>query len=261
MDIVVTTVQHPSNNVNILAQSIAKELNIPFVPRGKHSLMAIKIDYQVENLIVVAQKGPLVNTPGGDYFFHLSMADLRIKNILNGQHDHMVSAMSLKEGMSVLDCTLGLATDSIVASFIVGETGTIVGLETSAVVAFIARYGLKHFQTDDRLLSEALHRIEVKHAHSYKYLTNVPDNSYDVVFFDPMFRHPIHSSSNVKPLRYLADNSALTKNTLKEACRVAKQRVVVKESSKSDEFKRLGITKIYGGKYSSVHYGVIEIGD
>lgn len=261
MDLVVTTVQRPSKDVKKLAQSIAAELNIPFVPREKHSLMGIKIDYQVDNVMVVTQKGPLVNTPGGEYFFHLSMADLRIKNIVNGQHDHMVSAMSLTAGMSVLDCTLGLATDSIVASFVIGETGTILGLETSAVVAFIARYGLQHFQSDDMELTNALRRIHVAHTHSYKYLMTLPDNSYDVVFFDPMFRHPIHSSSNVKPLRYLADNSALTKNTLKEACRVAKQRVVVKESSKSDEFKRLGITKIYGGKYSSVHYGVIEIGD
>jgi len=173
----------------------------------------------------------------------------------------MVSAMSLKPGMSVLDCTLGLATDAIVASFVTGPTGSIIGVEKSPIVAFIARYGLEHFITDEEGITEALRRIEVRQAHSYKYLTTLADNSYDIVYFDPMFRQPIYSSSNVKPLRYLADNSALTKNTLKEACRVAKQRVVVKESSKSNEFTRLGITAIYGGKYSSVHYGVIEIGE
>jgi len=261
MDLVVTTVQHPSDDVNTFAKHIGALLNIPFSMRAKQSLMAIKINYQVDNIIVVGQKGPLVNTPGGEYFFHLSMAKLRIQNLLDGQHDHLISAMSLEAGMSVLDCTLGLATDSIVASFIVGHTGKVLGLETSQVVAFIASYGLQHFQADEQYLTEALRRISVKHAHSYKYLTTLADNSYDVVYFDPMFRNPIHSSSNVKPLRYLADNSPLPKNTLKEACRVAKQRVVVKESSKSDEFTRLGITTVYGGKYSSVHYGVIEIGD
>ena len=261
MDLVVTTVQHPSEDINTFAMHIAAMLNIPFSMRARQSLMAIKINYQVENIIVVGQKGPLVNTPGGDYFFHLSMAELRIKNILNGQHDHMISAMSLEAGMSVLDCTLGLATDAIVASFVVGNTGTVFGLETSQVVAFIASYGLQHFQTDEQYLTEALRRISVTHAHSYKYLTTLADNSYDVVYFDPMFRHPIHSSSNVKPLRYLADNSPLPKNTLKEACRVAKQRVVVKEASKSNEFTRLGISTVYGGKYSSVNYGVLEIGD
>ena len=261
MDLVVTTVQHPSDSINTLAAHIAATLNIPFVARAKHSLMAIKIHYQVDNIIVAAQKGPLVNTPGGEYFFHLNMAELRIKNLLNGKHDHMVSAMSLQTGMSVLDCTLGLATDSIVASFVAGSTGTVLGLETSPVVAFIASYGLQHFITDEQNITDALRRIGVKHTHSYKYLTTLPDNCYDIVYFDPMFRHPIHSSSNVKPLRYLADNSPLTKNTLKEACRVAKKRVVVKESSKSNEFTRLGIESIYGGKYSSVHYGVIEIGE
>ena len=261
MDLIVTTVQHPSADVNVFAEHIGVILNIPFSLRAKQSLMAIKIHYQVDNIIVVSQKGPLVNTPGGEFFFHLSMAKLRIQNLLKGQHDHMITAMSLKVGMSVLDCTLGLATDSIVASFVVGNTGTVLGLETSQIVAFIANYGLQHFQADEQYLTEALRRIGVAHAHSYKYLTTLADNSYDVVYFDPMFRHPIYSSSNVKPLRYLADNSPLPKNTLKEACRVAKQRVVVKESSKGDEFTRLGITSVYGGKYSSVHYGVIEIGD
>jgi len=261
MDLVVTTVQHPSDDINALAEYIGTILNIPFALRAKNSLMAIKIHYQVDNVIVVGQKGPLVNTPGGEYFFHLSMAELRIKNLLNGQHDHMITAMSLVSGMSVLDCTLGLATDSIVASFVVGSAGTVLGLETSQIVAFIASYGLQHFQSDESYLTEALRRIGVKHAHSYKYLTKLADNSYDVVYFDPMFRHPIYSSSNVKPLRYLADNSPLPKNTLMEACRVARKRVVVKEASKSNEFTRLGITKVYGGKYSSVHYGVIEIGD
>jgi len=128
LNLVVTTVQHPSDEAKALAEGIANELNIPFVPRSKHSLMSIKIHYQVDNLVVVTQKGPLVNTPGGDYFFHLNMAQLRIKNIVKGQHDHMVSAMSLQPGMSVLDCTIGLATDAIVASFVMGPTGKVHGL-------------------------------------------------------------------------------------------------------------------------------------
>jgi len=261
MQLIVTTVQHPSEEINALSHHIADTLHIPFVPRAKHSLMSMKIHYQVDNIIVVSKKGPLINTPGGDYFFHLNMAELRIKNLLKGQHDHMVSAMGLAPGMSVLDCTLGLATDAIVASYVVGPTGSVLGIETSPFVAFIADYGLRHFVTDEEELTNALRRIEVKQAHSYKFLATLPTNSYDVVFFDPMFRHPIHSSSNVKPLRYLADNSPLPKNTLKEACRIAKKRVVVKESNNSNEFTRLGITTVCGGKYSRVHFGIIEIGE
>ncbi|MGP1407976.1 MAG: class I SAM-dependent methyltransferase, partial [Selenomonas sp.] len=44
-----------------------------------------------------------------------------------------------------------------------------------------------------------------------------------------------------------------------EACRVAKRRVVLKENSRSLEFARLGFSKIAGGKYSPVHYGVIDV--
>jgi 16S rRNA (guanine1516-N2)-methyltransferase len=259
VELVVTTIQSPSNTIEQLASEIAAILQSSFIPREKYSLMAIRNNYQVENIVVVTKKGPIVHTLGGEYFFHLNMAELRIKNLINGKHDHMIEAMSLHAGMSVLDCTLGLATDAIVASFVVGYTGKVLGLETSPVIAFIAKYGLQHFVHDDTVITESLRRVEVKHKCAHDLLITLPDNSFDVVFFDPMFRQPIYSSSNLKPLRYLADNSPLAENTLVEACRVARERVVIKEASRNNEFKRLGITTIYGGKYSSIQYGVIKV--
>ncbi|MCP6429085.1 hypothetical protein NL523_27605, partial [Klebsiella pneumoniae] len=92
---------------------IAGKLAVPFVPRNHYSLAALKEKYELNALIVVTTTGPIVHTSAGEYFFHLSMAELRIKNLLNGNHDHMVTAMGLRPGMSVLDCTLGLATDAI----------------------------------------------------------------------------------------------------------------------------------------------------
>ena len=52
----------------------------------------------------------------------------------------------------------------------------------------------------------------------------------------------------------------LQSKALVEALRVAKKRVVIKETKDSMEFKRLNISQIYGGKYSSVSYGVIDKG-
>lgn len=60
------------------------------------------------------------------------MAELRIKNIIDGNPDHMTTVMGLTKGMSALDCTLGLGTDAIVASYIAGESGLIQALEGSA---------------------------------------------------------------------------------------------------------------------------------
>ena len=47
----------------------------------------------------------------------------RVKRLMRGEHDPFVQATQLESGMTVLDCTLGMASDSIVASYMVGESG------------------------------------------------------------------------------------------------------------------------------------------
>jgi hypothetical protein len=261
MDLVVTTVHKPSPQAEISAASLANKLGVALVERGKTSLQTIRDTYNVSNILVVSKHGPLVNTPGGDYFFHLNMAELRINNLINGKHDHMVTAMGLTEGSTVLDCTLGLATDAIVAGFVAGNTGKVTGTEVSPVIAAIAEIGLQHFESDNADITAALRRIKVVNVDYLSYLNSLPAKCIDIVYFDPMFRTPVYSSSNLKPLRFLADNSPLSLDAIQAAKRVAKRRVVIKEANGSSEFTRLKVTAIMGGKYSSVQYGVIETGD
>jgi hypothetical protein len=261
MNFVVTTGQHPTEKEFALAQRWSKVLGAPLAFRKNMSLARLKEGYAVDALLVVTKNGPVVHTAGGDFFFHLSMAELRIKNLINGKHDHMVAAMGLKEGMSVLDCTLGLATDALVASLAVGGAGKVVGLEASALIAFVTEYGLKNFALQEEYLKEAFTRIQVINIDFNSYLRTLPANSFDVVYFDPMFRQPIQKSSTLKPIRYLADNRPLAVEALNYATRIAKKRVVIKETHDSTEFKRLGISTIVGGKYSSISYGVIDTRD
>jgi len=242
------------------ALSLARLLGLPLAVRGDLSLAAIRNKYHTADLLVVTKNGPVVYTPGGEYFFHLNMAELRIKNLLIGKHDHMAAAMGIIPGMTILDCTLGLATDAIVASFAVGSEGSIVGLEASPVIAAVTSWGLQQFVADDAMINAALRRITVKNADYNNYLPTLPDRCYDVVFFDPMFRVPIGSSSNLKPLRFLADDRPLSAEALEQACRIARKRVVIKETNGSPEFSRLDIGLMQGGKYSSVQYGIIEVG-
>lgn len=261
MDLIVTTVQKTTPSVVETAKNIANLLQVPFVERGRYSLPAIKKLHNVTTVIVAAANGPTVYTSTGEYFFHLSMAELRIKNLINGKHDHMAAAMGLLPGMSVLDCTLGLATDAIVASYVTGENGLVVGLESIPVLALITRIGLQNFMPDsvpESDITSALRRIKVENSDYSQYLETLADNSFDVVYFDPMFRNPNYKSSNLNPIRSLADKRALTTEAIKQASRVAKQRIVVKEAAGSTEFSRLGITTVVGGKYSSINYGIID---
>jgi len=259
--IIVTTIHKPTPAVAECAAAMAARLDAPFVERGNRSLAALLAGHGADTVLVAAKDGPVVHTPGGEkFFFHLNMAELRINNLKDGNPDHMIAAMGLKPGMSVLDCTLGLATDAIVASYVAGEQGRVVGVESSPVVAAVAAHGLATFTCDRPEINAALRRITVVNADCGDYLAALPDGSFDVVYFDPMFRVPVRTSSSLRPLRHLADPRPLSAAAVAAARRVARRRVVMKEASGSGEFARLGFPAVVGGKYSSVHYGVAETG-
>lgn len=259
MKIIVTTGQKSNADVQKRAEQYAKELGCLFIAREGHSIESLRAEYGASAIVVAKKSGVAVYTPGGELFFHLNMAQLRIKNLLAGITDSMAVAMGLKQGMMVLDCTLGMGTDSIMAAYITGNR--VIALESSPVTSLIVREGLRFFKTENKKIMQALANIEVVNADYNEYLKHLPDNSFDIVYIDPMFRHPIKESSHLLPMRDVADKRAIKLETLQEAKRVARLRVVVKEGNHSSEFERLGINKFSGGKYSSIAYGVIECGE
>lgn len=260
MNVIVTTINKPTPATIECARALADRLAAPLVDRAGRSLAALRAAHAADNILVAAKAGPVVHTLEGEYFFHLNMAELRIKNLRDGNPDHMTAAMGLRPGMSVLDCTLGLATDAIVASYVAGEEGRVVGVESSPVVAAIAAHGLAGFESGWPAITAALRRISVVNADYGDYLADLPAASFDIVYFDPMFRVPVTASSSLRPLRHLADHRPVSVAALEAASRVARHRVVMKEASGSREFARLGFDAVVGGKYSSVHFGVMEMG-
>jgi len=262
MNCIVTTIRKQSDSAIKLAHRFAELLQVPYIARQGMGIDTIRRRFDIDIVIVSTQTCPIVSMSNGDYFFHLNMAELRIKNLLNGKCDHMISAMNLQPGQSVLDCTLGMGTDAIVANYVVGAHGRVVGLEASAIISLVTSWGLRHFINPDvpSEILAALRSITVHQTDYFSYLKSLPDDCFDVVYFDPMFRRPVANSITLKPLRELANKEPLNAQVLAQACRVASRRVVVKETNGSPEFSRLGITQITGGKYSSVQYGVIETG-
>ena len=259
---VVTTVRRGQKYAEAnraLAARTAAELGIPNVPRGSDSLDEMRTAYGVD-AVLVARRGLLTAvTAEGELFFHPGMAHLRIKNLRSGQGDHLVHALGLTEGMCVLDCTLGTGADAIIESFAVGAAGSVTALETNPIIAAVIGDGLAHATGDNYEMHAAMRRISVHAADALDYLRAQEDGSYDAVYFDPMFRRPVHESEGMNALRVLADARALTEEVIAEARRVARRRVVMKERQGSREFARLGFTDLAGGKYSRVAYGVMEI--
>lgn len=254
---IVTTTRNSANED--FAKEIAQRLGGQFVSREDFSFDKLRKIYGAANILLVKKNSLSVVTAEGELFFHPNTAHLRIKKLRGGESDRLIDALKISKGSSVLDCTLGLGSDAIVESFIAGEKGKVVALEVNPLIAEVVSYGLKNFSDDSPHILEAMRRVEVINADCGEFLKTCADNSFDAIYFDPMFRRPIQKSSGINPIRSLADKRPLTQEVISEACRVAKFRVVMKEHSASKEFSRLGFKIAGGGKYSSVAFGVIEL--
>ncbi|MBR6637072.1 MAG: class I SAM-dependent methyltransferase, partial [Phascolarctobacterium sp.] len=162
----------------------------------------------------------------------------------------------LREGMRVLDGTLGLAGDAAIASYLVGEKGKVVGVEASILLHFVVENGLRSYAAEDPDLTSALRRITTVRATAEEYLENCEADSFDVVYFDPMFRYPVQGSSAMEPLRPVAYEKPLNQRTIELALKAA-PKIVIKERSEKI-LREYGCTEILGGRYSRIKFGIIR---
>lgn len=255
MRFAVTIGLNGSPNLPAMAKKWAADLNVPyFIRPEKGTLKEMLAHNDIDALIVATNKGPQVFSCEGTLFFHPGMAALRLKKLVQGEKDNFAEALDLQRGMKVLDCTMGLAGDAIIASHICGNEGRIVALEASIPIRFIVSRGLQSYQDSDEQLVSAMRRIETIQTNAADYLKRMPDDSFDAVYFDPMFRHPVNSSASMVPLRPIAYDEPLEKDIIEQALRVAPVVVVKERSVKTLEM--LGMSEIKGGRYSRVKYGI-----
>ncbi len=249
------SVEHISEEM----QAFLEDCGYPYVPREKRSLTSLTESYHPDGIIIWETTGPVLYIHGEKFFFHPSMAKNRINAYRKfGTPDLMIRASRLEKGDDFLDCTLGLGSDSIVAAYF-SETGRITGLESEKVTAMIVKWGMKHDYGKAEWLNETMKKIEVIAADHFSYLQEQPDNSYDVIYFDPMFQQPLHKSNSMSPLRQVANHAPLNPATITEACRVARKTVVMKERCAGDEFARLGFQDVIKSSNKKIAYGVINV--
>ena len=258
MRTIVTTSHQPDTKPLAMANRAAEVLGTVLVERKHKPLSQLMAENGSENVLVFNREQIVLYTPIGEFFFHPSMSIPRIKALKEGKPDHMVEAMCLMPGDHILDCTLGLGADAIVAAVVVGPLGRVVGVESAPELAFIVRHGLMNYQKGSIALRQAMNRIEVVHSDCLQYLMSLKDNCFDIVYFDPMFRFPRKRSSSMQPLRGIVNPEPVSGEMIREALRVARKRVVMKENGFSTEFARLRFADIIGGKYSPVAFGVIN---
>lgn len=257
--VAVTTSRKAEQHLIDKALKISKELDTVYIQRGDYTVSQMIKKHNFERFLIVERDRLSLKGADSVLFWHPNMAEFKLRAISQGFENPMLKVMKLQPGFSVLDCTLGLASDAIVLSYAVGEKGKVVGIEVSKYIAYLTKNGLATYENVNDQTKISMNRIEVLNASYEEYLLNQADNTFDVVYFDPMFRTPNQKSASINSLRPFAEHRSLTKEIVLNALRVCKKRVVIKERIGSGEFERLGIKNYYGNNSpGSIAYGFIE---
>ena len=90
------------------------------------------------------------------------------------------------------------------------------------------------------------------------FLKNSPDDSYDIIYFDPMFSHNITESNNLSGITPLADTLFPYDDFIKEAQRVGRNKIIIKAHFKDNIFEKYNFKRIIR-KNTKFHYGFINI--
>ena len=259
----VTTSVRPDPAIEAQARAYAAELQAPFIPRFGLSVADVFAEADAGRLLIAGADHLRLRdrATGTEYFFHPNLFQVRAANVLRGAPDHFLEAAQLATGDSLLDCTLGFASEASLAALIIGDTGLVTGLESVPELALVTRIGVQSFVLHSDRMTAALGRVQVTTADSAAYLPKCADASVDVIYFDPFFEHRLSGSEvSVSPLFVFGNPAPLRAETVAEARRVARRRVVIKHPRDEPPPDPVAgwVTETLNSRKRRVVYSVIE---
>ena len=250
----ITTSDKPNRDQVEKAKRMAEELSAPYLDK-RQSILANRHG-RFDFFYVVERNRILIRNSSGPFFFHPSSAKMRMRNLKHGQNEYLLDAFQLTGKERVLDLTLGLGSDAILMAAFMPE-GLVIGLESSLHIFTIVRYGLQDYIDPSPWVNESMKRIIPIHANYKDYLRTLPDKSFDILYCDPMFDHPVMRSSGLNPIRPFANHETVSSEDVLEMRRVATGRIVFKTLIQDRLLGQVPVNKIYGSKSSGILYGVI----
>lgn len=256
-NIIVTTSINPTYKEELFAKEIASQLNYQFCIRGKNTLNYLVKKYNALASIVAESNNIRLVYNKQSYGFHPNMAQLRVNSLYKGDRDRLIELAGVMPGDKILDCTCGLGSDAIVFSYAVGTNGKVTALEASPVLAKIVSNGFKSYSNKKSIISEAMQRIELLNENYNNFLSSQEKNSFDIVYFDPMFDNTFSEAQGIDIVRTLATYTLPTKENLKEAQRVAKKSVIIKDGAPGLLLKEMEIPVI--SKSKKIWYGRLNV--
>jgi len=217
-----------------------------------------------EDLVVFENGYPSLHKKNSSaiFRFHLNMAALRLDRLMKGGDDRYLDVAKIEHGMKVLDGTIGLGSDALVAAWKVGTSGKVIGLEASSAIFSIMDYTFSALKEEKNSeIAELIERIEIKNISLETYLETALESSFDIVYLDPMFDKPRKKSDGIDALREWARMEIPDEKTIKQALKAAKYRLVIKEPRASLWWRKSKISlqgNLTGHRYQSVRYRILE---
>lgn len=227
---IVTTSYRPTTKQLNFANHMAKQSNLTFIPRNKQTLAHMHNHYQCDIMVVDENRVQLHSHNKAPIYYHPNSAMFRIKRLRYGQIDPLIEVCQLQPDDNVLDATFGLGADSLVFASQLTH-GKVVATESNPHLAMLMYYGMQYHPY--RELDTMIEKITLYHQDHYQFLKQCPDNSFDIVFLDPMFDTTISESSTIQMVRHLTNDTLLTQAVIDEALRVTKRAVVLRNHFRS----------------------------
>jgi 16S rRNA (guanine1516-N2)-methyltransferase len=260
--LVVTTPLHPRPGEEEAALVAAARYDLPFAARGGRPLTRLMAAAEAEGALVLSAARAVLSVAGPsgaaeEHPWSPGMGALRMKRVLARRagdresaitHDPFAEAAGVLPGDVVLDCTAGLGADALVAAAAAGPRGHVVGLESSRALAAWTGEGMRRFE------AEPARRVEIQHADHLAVLHAAAPRSFDVVVFDPMFRHARAEPGGFDLVRRLADARPRAAEALRAAQRVARRWVVVKDGAPGWDLTRLGLVPLPSARGAHRYY-------
>jgi hypothetical protein len=255
----ITTPLRPSPAEEAEARAAARRHGLAYAPRGNRPAARVAQEAGVDALLVLSTRAAILAVGAEERRWSPGMGALRAKRLRSGRElptarDPFLDAAGLGEGDLVLDCTVGLGADALVAAEAVGPRGRVVGIEASAALAAWVAEGLR------RLPLEAARRVEIRAGDHVAVLAALPERSFDVVLFDPMFRHARAEPAGFDLVRRLADPRPLSAEALARARRVARRWVLVKDGAPGWDLTRLGLVPLPSARGAHRYYARVPAG-
>lgn len=230
---IVTTSYRPTLKQINFAHQVAQQFNFQFISRNKRTIEQLHQVYGPQMIVVDEQKIMFYHVGEPPIYFHPNSAMFRIKRLQQGQHDPLIEMCELQPTDHVLDGTFGLGSDSLVLASQL-TSGHIIATELNPTLAMIMSTGMQYHPYTE--LQPYIDKITLLQQHHYDYLLACEDNSFDIVYFDPMFDKTITSSSGMQQAKHTVEHQTITQATIEQALRVTKRAVILRNHFKSKAF-------------------------